>query len=69
MAHNLACEFCSRPISTTRDYQLVEGYERKRDGGGTNALRLRRPKGKWACMFCIDKEAKGIAANQEGLFA
>lgn len=69
MAHNLKCEFCSREISTARDYQLVKGYERKRDGGGTNALRLREPLGKWACKFCIDKEAKGIGASQEGLFA
>lgn len=68
--HNLRCEFCNGEISVNRDYQKVVGYERKRHQGGTNALRLRMPvDGKWACTTCVDKEARGIAARQDGLFA
>lgn len=69
MSHNLRCTFCGGEISVNRDYQKVEGFERKRDGGGTNAIRLRQPKGEWACTSCIDKESRGINAQQSGLFA
>jgi hypothetical protein len=68
MAHQIKCTFCGGRISVTRDYQRVEGYERRRNQGGTNALRLRQPKGEWACTSCVDKEARGIAATQGGLF-
>lgn len=68
MAHNLKCSFCGNAISVNRDYRKVEGFERRRNQGGTNALRLRQPKSEWACTSCIDKESRGVSARQEGLF-
>jgi hypothetical protein len=53
------CQFCLREIEPEYAYRRVTGWERKRDGGGTNALRLRHPHDAWACSQCINTLAAG----------
>lgn len=61
------CTFCGDTVDPKQDYRRVEGWERARAAGGTNAVRLRRPTDVWACRFCVDKEARGVGAAQTGL--
>jgi hypothetical protein len=63
------CEFCHRPISLGADYRLVTGWERiARSAGGTNAIRLPdRTVERFACRWCIDKQASGLAIEQQAL--
>jgi hypothetical protein len=62
------CTFCSAQITPSRDYRKVEGFERKRDGGGTNAIRLRVVKDEWACMHCIDRQTRDhVNVHQDSL--
>lgn len=68
MATTAKCTFCDGPIAPSRDYREVTGFERRRAGGGTNALALRAPGDKWACEGCIRKQTKeGVNANQGSL--
>ena len=57
--------FCDAPIDPARDYQKVEGFERRRAGGGTNAIRLRHPLPAWACVGCVVSQAAGISTDQQ----
>lgn len=63
------CAFCAKPVDPEGPfaYRKVVGWERKRDQGGTNAIRLRVPQPEFACEFCINKETKGINARQGSL--
>ena len=61
------CTFCGSPINPDRDYRKVTGWERRRDQGGTNAIRLREPTNEWACMACINLQAKGPGLAQTAL--
>lgn len=54
-------------IDPDRDYRRVIGWEKRRDQGGTNALRGREPLGEWACIFCVEKLAKGLTPGQHSL--
>jgi hypothetical protein len=70
MARNtgIGCIFCGDAIyDTDTAYRKVEGFERKRGGGGTNALRLRVPKDEWACAMCVDRESRGVSYAQSSL--
>lgn len=54
------CLFCGRDIVSRRTaYQKVEGFERPRRAGGTNAVRLRTLVDVWACDRCVDLKAAG----------
>jgi hypothetical protein len=57
---NVRCRFCLREIDPDLAYRHVSGFERKRPGGGTNALRLREPHDSWACSQCVDRLAAGL---------
>lgn len=63
------CAFCGTPVDPDQPtvYRKVVGWERKRDQGGTNAIRLRVPQPEFACQFCIDKESRGVSASQGAL--
>lgn len=63
------CKFCLTPVNPMTDYRKVTGWERKRDGGGTNALRLREVHDEWAHALCIDKQARlKLHPDQAGMF-
>ena len=62
------CTFCGGPINPAVDYQKVTGFERHRHQGGTNAIRLREVhQEEWACVACVNREAKGVSAQQQVL--
>lgn len=59
------CEFCNGEWKPDRDYRQVTGWERfNRQQGGTNALRVRAPQERFACMFCVESLAKGRSPGQ-----
>jgi hypothetical protein len=57
------CVFCGGPPGPN-PYRKVTGWERHRQQGGTNALRLREQHEEVACMHCIEREARGVSAQQ-----
>lgn len=63
------CSFCNEPIREQSDYRQVTGWERiQRAAGGTNAIRLPdRSAQRYACQWCIEKQAHGIAYAQQSL--
>lgn len=65
----ICCEFCGEPIEEGRDYRHVGGWERiQRSAGGTNAIRLpERSEQRFACRWCIDKQANGVSSAQQSL--
>jgi len=62
------CVYCDEPVLSTQDYQRVEGWERKRAGGGANQVTLRTTKPEWACRACIESAKRGTL-NQDQLSA
>lgn len=63
-----ACTICGEKVSpTARVYREVSGYERHRQQGGTNALKLRRVTGRVAHAGCVDRAARGTAPGQGSL--
>lgn len=60
MTVNVLCMYCLREIEPSRAYRRVIGWERRREGGGTNALRGRRPTNDFACTRCIDRIVLGL---------
>jgi hypothetical protein len=68
MSHGPKCTFCGGSISASRDYRRVTGFERRRSGGGTNALSLRTVSHEWACEGCIRRMTRDrVNANQGAL--
>lgn len=53
------CTYCLRLVEPEAAYRRVTGFERRRAGGGTNALRLRQPHDVWACSPCVERLAAG----------
>ena len=60
------CTFCGEPVGHP-PYFEVTGWERHREQGGTNALRLREQTGRVACSACIAKKSLGVSEDQETL--
>lgn len=52
------CAICQQEIkSDDRVYQQVIGYEKRRQQGGTNALKLRELTGRVAHVHCVENGA------------
>lgn len=64
-----ACVFCGGAINHVSDYRRVEGFERHRSEGGTNALALRKATEEWACSACVDRAKRGVSPTQQALVA
>lgn len=70
MTDTVPCALCGEQIAyedVEDSYRLVVGWEKRRAQGGTNALRLRKPQEVFAHFECVEKEAHGVAAGQQGL--
>lgn len=64
----MTCEQCEAPIDPKRDFRKVEGYERiQREGGGTNAVFLRKVSEVFRCSSCLKREQRGISTEQTTL--
>ncbi len=61
------CAICGDPLRTVDQgvYRYVEGWEKNRDQGGTNALRLRKPHDSWAHGHCVDAKVHGREGQSE----
>lgn len=55
------CEMCDEPVDADAlgTYALVQGWEVNRKGGGTNALRLRKPLHHYAHKTCVEAASRG----------
>ena len=63
-----ACIFCGQQVAANSDYRQVTGWERiSRPAGGTNAIRVPERSQVFACRWCVDKLASGIALGQQTL--
>jgi hypothetical protein len=64
----LTCSICGDPCDEATGYRRVTGWERiRRSAGGTNAIRCPERSEVFACMFCVEKRAKGVVEGQESL--
>src|SRR4051812_13201542 len=59
------CEFCGREINTQANgiYQLTAGWVMQRAGGGGHGVSLPMRVNRWACGYCVEKAAKGLAGQ------
>lgn len=56
------CDMCGEEMDADLlgAYQRVEGWEvRNRKGGGTNSLRMREPKHRYAHKTCVEEASRG----------
>jgi hypothetical protein len=55
------CEMCDEPVDADAlgTYAYVQGWEINRKGGGTNALRLRKPLYRYAHKTCVEVASRG----------
>lgn len=65
----LTCDQCGREMDSNVEtvWNLVEGWEKKRDAGGTNHLALRKPKDVVRCNGCMTLILAGLDPRQETL--
>ena len=65
----MRCSECLNEIDPTDRsvWQKVEGWERPRVGGGTNAIALRKPVQEWMCATCMVRKKEGLGVNQGSL--
>ena len=59
------CEFCGRELNTQTNgiYQLTAGWVMQRAGGGGHGVSLPKRANRWACGYCVEKTAKGLAGQ------
>lgn len=59
------CE-CGNPVDDRKEtvWSKVEGWEKKRDQGGTNHVALRNPLGVSMCNACMMLKLSGLSAAQ-----
>lgn len=60
------CDKCKRDIDDRAEtvWNLVEGWEKKREGGGTNYLALRKTKEQFRCNACMTLLLEGLDPGQ-----
>lgn len=49
------CIDCGKEIDQRWDFREITGWEKRRAGGGTNAVKERRETGRWMCRGCWDE--------------
>ena len=62
------CECETEIVRGSEIWEEVEGFERKRRGGGTNHLALRKPTGRVMCISCMHRAAAGVDRGQTDMF-
>lgn len=55
------CVMCGEDVDADKPgtYRKVTGWESRRTGGGTNALRMRQPLHEYAHHTCVDMASRG----------
>jgi hypothetical protein len=56
------CHLCGRDLTTTHMgvYRFVEGWEKVRSQGGTNAISMRKVHDQWAHGTCVELKSRGL---------
>ena len=64
------CELCGKEISRNSSgvWHKVSGWEKRRPGGGTNHVALRKVEDVFRCEECMQKLLAGFSKDQEELF-
>lgn len=68
ITHRVHCEFCNAVVDVDRCFQWIEGWAKRRKGGGPNAVTLAARHARYACRECVDKLQHDIAIGQTQLF-
>lgn len=63
------CDDCGREVNDHIEtvWNLVEGWEKKRETGGTNHIALRTPKDSYRCNGCMTLRMHGLSPQQGSL--
>lgn len=63
------CSKCGRALNEKIEtvWNFVEGWEKPREGGGTNHLAMRTPKDVFCCNACMTLMQAGLSTGQESL--
>lgn len=63
------CAKCKRKLDERVEtvWSKVEGWEKKRDQGGTNHLALRKPQEQFMCNGCMTLMQEGMDPGQQRL--
>ena len=61
------CDLCGAKLETTQlsSCRYVEGWEKNRNSGGTNAIHLRKTHDRWAHWTCVQLAQKGRLGQEE----
>ena len=64
------CEYCGMPLDIRKPgiHVFTEGWVENRRGGGAHAIRLPVRHRRFACKWCMDKQASGHSMAQASLF-
>lgn len=67
--YHVTCEYCGRVMDERYEtvWNKVEGWEKRRNQGGTNHVAERRPLHAYRCAACMDKALNGVHSGQESL--
>lgn len=65
----MPCVECGDPVDVTTGNPWVQyvGVARKRDQGGLNDLKLKRPTGRFMCDRCVTDGLDGLTPGQQRL--
>lgn len=61
-------EDCPKSINPDKDWAEVRGFDQRRRGGGTNAIALREPTGRYLCDDCMRRLKLGLDTRQGAMF-
>jgi len=65
----MVCHKCGRPLDSKIEtiWNKVVGWEKPREGGGTNHIALRTPQDEYCCNGCMTLMLDGLDPGQESL--
>lgn len=61
------CDKCGNPVNDRSEsvWNFVTGWEKKREGGGTNHIALRTPQNQFRCNVCMQRMLDGVDPEQQ----
>lgn len=65
--HKPQCIHCGDYIERGRWYERVVGWDRPRDGGGSNQITLKQGTQIYSCIDCIERIKSNIPLGQGSL--
>lgn len=71
MEAKIACSECGNPLNPNAPegvYEEIVGWDKRRNQGGQNHVRLRKPTGRVMHVSCMTRLLNGIATQQSTFF-